>query len=195
MRAALAGVSLIGLLALAACDKGADKADVAGDDAKPATAAAKAPEGPPKQMAGQWEYKNTIAGRTFTSKMCVDDKSQQALSWVNPGAASTDCSKREYAKQPDGTWTFYTVCTTGKGGETTASGAAKGDFARNFTVLVTMKTEGATDPKFNGVYDSKIDASYLGPCPAGQRGGDVVLPNGQIMNMVDAAQKAAEAAR
>lgn len=193
MRAALAGVSLIALLALAACDKGADKADIAGDDSKPAAAKAKAPEAPPKQTVGQWEYKNTIAGKTFTSKLCVDARSQQALSWVNPAAASADCSKREYAKQPDGTWTFYTVCSTAKGGETTASGAAKGDFSRNFTVLVTMKTEGATEAVYNGVYDSKIDASYLGPCPAGQRGGDVVLPGGQIRNVIEDAQKAAAA--
>ncbi len=191
MRAALAGVSLIGLLALTACDKGADKADVAGDDTKPAAAAAaaKAPEGPPKQMSGQWEYKNTIAGQQMTMKTCVDAKSQEAVSWVNPAAVSQDCSKREYSKQPDGTWTFYTVCRTARGGETTTSGAAKGDFARNFTVLVTVKTEGATEATTNGVFDMKIDASYIGPCPAGQRGGDVVLPDGQIRNIIDAARK------
>ncbi|MDB5469953.1 MAG: hypothetical protein JWR84_1513 [Caulobacter sp.] len=188
MRAVLAGVSLIGLLALTACDKGADKADVAGDDAKPAVAVAKAPEGPPKQTPGQWEYKNTIMGRTMAMKMCVDAKSSQAVSWVNPTVESQDCSKREYSKQADGTWTFYTVCRTAMGGETTTSGAAKGDFARNFTVLVTMKTEGATEKAANGVFDMKIDASYVGPCPAGQRGGDVVKPNGQIENIVDAAQ-------
>jgi hypothetical protein len=190
MRAVLAGVSLIGLLALTACDKGADKADVAGDDTKPAVATAKAPEGPPKQTAGQWEYKNTIAGRTMAMKMCVDAKSQEAISWVNPSAVSEDCSKREYSKQPDGTWTFYTVCRTTKGGETTTSGAAKGDFSRNFTVLVTIKTEGATDAAANGVFDMKIDASYVGQCPAGQRGGDVVGPGGQVVNVIDMAQKA-----
>jgi hypothetical protein len=189
MRAALAGVSLIGLLALTACDKGADKADVAGDDTKPAVAAAKPPEGPPKQTAGQWEYKNTVAGRTMAMKMCVDAKSQEAVSWVNPAAVSEDCSKREYSKLPDGGWTFYTVCRTAKGGETTSSGAAKGDFSRNFTVLVTVKTEGATDASANRVLDMKIDASYVGVCPAGQRGGDVVLPGGQIRNVIDEAQK------
>lgn len=190
MRSVLAGVSLIGLLALSACDKGADKADVAGDDAKPAVAQAKAPEGPPKQTPGQWEYKNTIGGRSMAMKMCVDAKSQQAISWVNPSAVADDCSKREYGKQPDGTWTFYTVCRTSVGGETTSSGAAKGDFSRNFTVLVTVKTEGAQQAAANGVFDMKIDASYVGPCPAGQRGGDVIGPGGQIVNVIDLAQKA-----
>ena len=197
MRAVLAGVSLVALLSLAACDKGADKADVAGDDSKPAAQAAKAPEGPPKQTNGQWEYKNTLKAkspnevdRVMSMKMCVDAKSQEALSWVNPSAVSEDCSKREYSKLPDGSWTFYTVCRTGLGGETTSSGAAKGDFSRNFTVLVTVKTEGATDPRANGVNDMKIDASYVGPCPAGQRGGDVVGPTGQIVNVIDLAQKA-----
>lgn len=190
MRAALAGVSLIGLLALTACDKGADKADVAGDDTKPAVATAKAPEGPPKQMAGQWEYKNTIAGQQMTMKTCVDAKSQETVSWVNPSAVSQDCSKREYKKEADGTWTFYTVCRTAQGGETTTSGAAKGDFSRNFTVLVTVKTEGASVAQANGVLDMKIDASYVGPCPAGQRGGDVVLPGGQIRNIIDENAKA-----
>lgn len=190
MRAVLAGVSLIGLLALTGCDKGADKADVAGDDSKPAVAAAKAPEGPPKQLSGQWEYKNTIAGQQMTMKTCVDAKSQEAVSWVNPGAVTQDCSKREYNKQADGTWTFYTVCRTAQGGETTTSGAAKGDFSRNFTVLVTVKTEGAAVAQANGVLDMKIDASYVGPCPAGQRGGDVVLPGGQIRNIIDESAKA-----
>ncbi len=190
MRTVLAGVSLIGLLALTACDKGADKADVVGDDSKPAAAEAKAPEGPPRQTNGQWEYKNTMAGQAMAMKMCVDARSQQAISWVNPGAVAEDCSKREYSKLPDGGWTFYTVCRTTKGGETTSSGAAKGDFARNFTVLVTVKTEGATNARDNGVYDMKIDAAYIGPCPAGQRGGDVVGPGGQIANIIDLAQKA-----
>jgi hypothetical protein len=190
MRAALAGVSLVALLTLAACDKGADKADVAGDDSKPAAQAAKAPEGPPKQTNGQWEYKNTTGGRTMAMKMCVDAKSQEALSWVNPAAVSEECSKREFSKLPDGSWTFYTVCRTGLGGETTSSGAAKGDFSRNFTVLVTVKTEGASDPRVNGVNDMKIDASFIGPCPAGQRGGDVIGPTGQVVNVIDLAQKA-----
>ncbi|RYF93341.1 MAG: DUF3617 family protein [Caulobacteraceae bacterium] len=194
MRAVLAGVSLIGLLALTACDKGADKADVAGDDSRPAAAAkVKAPPGPPKQTYGQWEYKNTVGGRAMAMKMCVDARSAEAVSWVNPAAAAQDCSKREYDRQPDGTWTFYTVCRTSMGGETTSSGAAKGDFTRNFTVLVTVKTEGATQAAANGVIDMKIDASYIGPCPAGQRGGDVVMPGGQIMNVIDAAQKAGAA--
>lgn len=192
MRAALAGVSLIGLLALSACDKGADKADVAGDDAKPAAVAkANAPEAPPKQTNGQWEYKNTVGGRTMAMKICVDAKSQEVLSWVNPNAPADDCAKREYGKQPDGTWTFYTICRTSMGGETTSSGAAKGDFVRNFTVLATVKTEGATNAAANGVIDMKIDAAYVGPCPAGQRGGDVVLPGGRIVNVIDANQSRA----
>lgn len=196
MRAALAGVSIVALLSLAACDKGADKADVAGDDSKPAAQAAKAPEGPPKQTNGQWEYRNTLtnAGNkmnpTMVMKMCVDAKSQEVISWVNPRAVAEDCSKREYTKGPDGTWTFYTVCRTNRGGETTASGAASGDFSRNFFVQVTVKTEGASDPTANGVYDLRVDASYVGPCPAGQRGGDVVGPNGQIVNIIDMSQKA-----
>ncbi len=193
MRAVLAGISLIGLLSLTACDKGADPGDVKGDDAKPAVAEAKVPEGPPKPSFGQWEYKNTLKGRTMAMKMCVDAKSSEAVSWVNPAATAEDCSKREYSKLPDGSWTFYTVCRTTMGGETTSSGAVKGDFTRNFTVLVTVKTEGASNAAANGVIDMKIDASYIGPCPAGQRGGDVVMPGGQIMNVIDAAQKAGAA--
>ena len=54
----------------------------------------------------------------------------------------------------------------------------------------TVKTEGASNPRDNGVYDMKIDAAYIGPCPAGQRGGDVVGPGGQIANIIDLAQKA-----
>ncbi|HYE44661.1 MAG TPA: DUF3617 family protein [Caulobacter sp.] len=172
MRHLLASVTLIAALALlGACD-GSDPAK---------TEKAPAPktkiiggEGPPRRQLGQWQHVMTARGQTQTMTICLDDKTEQRVSWLSTADAG-DCSEREFARQADGTWTFFTVCKTVVGGETTTSGAAKGDFTKDFTVMATITTVGANEPRANGTVDMAVRLKHLGPCPAGHRGGDVQI--------------------
>ncbi|MBX3480315.1 MAG: hypothetical protein KF842_07935 [Caulobacter sp.] len=171
------------LILLAGCNQDNDDVGAADD----ATETPGAPIGPPppKRTLGQWEHKVTIYGETRTMRICLDERTEKLASWWNTASNPTDCSKQEFNRQPDGTWTFYTVCRTRMGGESASSGAATGDFSKSYTVMSTTTTQGSSNPQVNGVLDTRVEATYLGPCPAGQRGGDVTLPNGQIRNLFE----------
>lgn len=168
MRHILASVPVIAALALlGACDR-----DPAKTDEKPAAKTkVTGGEGPPARQVGQWQHVVTARGQSRTMTICLDKETEQRVSWLSTADAG-DCSTREYSRQADGTWTFYTVCKTNVGGETTTSGAAKGDFTKDFTVIATMTTVGANVPQANGTIDMVVQLKHLGPCPAGHRGGD-----------------------
>ena len=36
----------------------------------------------------------------------------------------------------------------------------------------------------NGAHKMAIDAAWTGPCAAGQKGGDMILPNGMTVNIL-----------
>jgi len=183
MRAVSVGVCLSAILVLAAgCNQSSDDGEAGDGKAADAAQVAKTPK-PPKRTLGQWEHKITAYNETRSMKICLDADAEERLSWWSQNPQ--ECSQHEVTKQTDGSWTFYSVCRTGRGGETTSSGAATGDFSKDFTVISTTSTQGATNPRNNGVLDMKIEAKYLGPCPGGQRGGDVVSPNGKIINLFE----------
>jgi hypothetical protein len=168
MRHLLASATLIAALALVgACDKDAAKTEKA---AAPKTKVIGG-EGPPPRELGQWQHVVTAQGQTRTMSICLDKETEQQVSWLSTADAG-DCSQREYSRQADGTWTFYTVCKTAVGGETTTSGAAKGDFTKEFTVIATLTTVGANQAAANGTVDMAVQLKHIGPCPAGHRGGD-----------------------
>lgn len=144
----------------------------------------------PTRKLGQWQHTVLAEGQTVSMKICLDKAMEERVSWWGQSHTPDDCSRNEVERQPDGTWTFSTICKTVAGGETTTSGAATGDFQSNYTVLASSTTSGATIERVNGTHDIKIDAKWLGPCPTGQRGGDIVLPNGVVMNIADMAQGA-----
>ncbi len=185
MRGMASGAILVAAMLLTACG---DKPSVAtgGEGAD-----AKAVVPTPVRKLGQWEHAVLADGQTVTMKICLDEAMEKRISWWGQANAPEDCSRNEVQRQADGTWTFSTICKTFAGGETTTSGAATGDFETNYTVLATSTTTGATIERVNGTHDVKIDAKWLGQCPTGQRGGDIVLPNGMVRNIADIAQAAA----
>lgn len=187
MRNLLAGVALLstlGLLAGCGKDTAPDPVDA---DPPPAVApgvADKVAAGPtpPSRKPGQWEHKVSVRGQTQLMRICLDaDMDKRITWWVTPTSAS-DCDQTELAQQPDGTWTFHSVCRTVAGGTTTTDGGAKGDFSKKYTVVAQKVTTGAVDPKFNGPLDLSIEATWIGPCPGGQRPGDIQI-NREVRNI------------
>jgi hypothetical protein len=77
---------------------------------------------------------------------------------------------------------FSSVCNFGKTTATT-KGVASGDFNKEYKV----ETHSTYDPPLGDMKEASntIVAKWLGPCKAGQKPGDVIMPNGMTMNMND----------
>lgn len=176
-----AGVIIgIAVLATAACSK-ADKAADANTAAAPAAAVEV-----PKRKPGLWKQTMLVeeAGVLQTVQICLDAASDSKLAWWGQQGFKQACSKSEVTRQPDGSWKFSSVCS-GAGVKTTNDGSAVGDFNSKYQLKAASTTTGAPVPAMNGSRTITIDAEWLGECPAGMKPGDIDLPNGQRVNMLE----------
>lgn len=120
---------------------------------------------PPHRKPGMWEQSIEVSGgRPMTMKMCIDEATEASYSALGKRAGCT----QDYQKIPGG-FSFKGTCN-GK----TASGTAIGDFDK--AIKVEVDSEGT---------HMTSNLRYLGPCPADRKPGDMVMPNGQVMNMKD----------
>jgi len=137
----------------------------------------------PKLQSGLWEMQRSSDrpdAQPNRATMCLDDKVQKEL-FDLAGAMQGTCSKHEFRFTGNrGRGDF--VCTMG------------GSTMRSKSTMVveggrSYRTEIDTtyDPPLMGHAHMKtvITARHVGACKAGQRPGDLVLPNGQTMNMHD----------
>lgn len=187
-RWAVCGASL---LALAACSKKTETADVAKTGtAANATATAPAsstgPLGMPSRKAGLWEQTVSMAQMTQTTRMCLDAAVDAKMKLWGSQSGKSQCTDEKITPHPGGGWDFHAVCPMGESGTVTSDGSATGDFGSHYTVKVTSTTAGSPMQQANGVHKIAIDAVWKGPCPADMRAGDMELPGGLKMNMLDA---------
>ena len=72
-----------------------------------------------------------------------------------------------------------TCTTTGK--TLTSHGAVTGSFDRAYTMIVTTQGDGIP----GGTRTMTVTAKWLGPCAADQKPGDMIMPNGTKLNILD----------
>lgn len=137
----------------------------------------------PTRKAGLWEITTVREGRNVPIKQCVDaatDQAMQANAGPNP---QRSCSKRDVQRSGD-TTTINSVCTTA-GKTTTHHTVIKGSFDSGYTM--TLTTEGEGIPAARTI---TMTAKWLGPCAADQKPGDMIMPNGTKMNLVEMQKRA-----
>jgi hypothetical protein len=133
----------------------------------------------PARKAGLWEMNTTTAtGHTVSMKECVDAQTDQAMQSRFAGVSQRNCSRHDVQKSGD-TITIDSVCTIA--GHTTSGHAViTGSFDSGYTMTMTSQTQGLPAPR-----TVTMAAKWLGPCAAGQRPGDMIMPNGMTMNILD----------
>jgi hypothetical protein len=137
-----------------------------------ATASASASELPARK-AGLWEI--AIAGSQSTNvRQCSDASSDQAMQ-VALGLAG-DCSKRDVEKSGS-TITVDSVCMVA-GKTMTSHLVITGTLDSQYTMTVTSEAPGKNGPSMT------LNAKWLGPCEADQKPGDVIMPNGTKINLL-----------
>ncbi|KMO17946.1 hypothetical protein SQ03_11255 [Methylobacterium platani JCM 14648] len=132
----------------------------------------------PVRKAGLWESKTVSAEGNATARQCIDEKTDQM---AQGALGAGQCSKRSFVK----TSTGYTGETECKIGPISASGTSviTGDFASKVHLDVDTTLTGVPGMKEPVRRKMTIDATYLGPCEAGQSPGDIILPDGKIVKM------------
>ncbi len=183
------------VLALGACSKKTETA--ATGTGSPATATA--PEAskpalaltPPARKDGLWLQTMSSDRMNQQTKICIDQTVEQKMKWWSQQAQAkgSDCEKSSVKPRLGGGWEFDASCDMGSG-RITSHGVASGDFDSHYTVEIESTTTGSPMPQANGPHKMKIDAVWQGPCPAGMKPGDMTLPGGMKINMLDMANGA-----
>jgi hypothetical protein len=132
----------------------------------------------PQRKPGLWETKSVGNEGEMTAKQCVGPGTDQS---IVGGLAAGACSKMLVTK----TATGYAVETECAVGQIKASGSSviTGDFQTSVRTEGTTKLSGM--PGQSGPVERKlvVEATRLGECAAGQKPGDIILPNGKVISM------------
>ena len=133
----------------------------------------------PTRKAGLWESKISSADMpVVTAKQCIDAETDRKAMGAVGGAS--DCAKKTFTKTADG----YDTEAECKIGGMTVKGHGKitGDFETALHMEQTTDLSGIP-----GIPDDQksrvitIDAKRLGDCEAGQKPGDMIMPDGKVV--------------
>jgi hypothetical protein len=144
-----------------------------------ATQIVRTSKGAPKRADGYWALKNIGGGGTVigTQHLCVGGNSEERGSVFDQIALNVNCSRYDF-KQSDAGWEFDTMC--GKAPMVSeAKGKISGDFAKSYTVEMTVTEDGLT-------LSRTVEASNGGTCPAGVAPGDLMDDKGsKVTNILN----------
>lgn len=136
----------------------------------------------PKRKSGQWEISTAQTGGPPgpVAQMCIDEKSDDLTRQLAAGAVT--CSKQEIRREGN-RYVAESVCKIGESTATTRT-VISGDFESTYQADIEAKYS----PPLMGMSEgrSTVAARWLGPCRAGQRAGDITMPNGTVINVYDA---------
>jgi hypothetical protein len=139
----------------------------------------------PTRKAGLWEMKMLRTGSAvpdMTMQHCTDATTDKEMSTAFSPSGKDVCSKQDIQKTATG-YVSDTVC--GVAGMTITSHAEiTGDFNSAYTVKSTSHSEHGPSgvPRDS---TTMIEAKWLGACKSDQKPGDIVMPGGMKMNIMD----------
>jgi len=138
----------------------------------------------PVRKAGLWEMKMLRTGGAIpdvTMQHCTDASTDKQMSTsFSPGKET--CSKQDIQKTAAG-YVSDSVCSVA-GMTITSHAEITGDFNSAYTVKSTSHSEGAMTGK-TGDTTTTIEAKWVGDCKSDQKPGDIVMPGGMKMNVLD----------
>lgn len=139
----------------------------------------------PARKPGLWEMKMEFVGRNLpgmTTQQCLDAETDKQLGAMGNSMAQGNCPKQDVQRSGN-TIIVDSVCDFG-GHKTVAHSVATGDFNSAYTVDVESKREGGPAvPGLPAESKMKISATWVGPCKADQKPGDMIMPNGMKINI------------
>jgi hypothetical protein len=140
----------------------------------------------PTRKPGLWEMKVLRAAGASTPDMtmqhCTDAATDKKMSTSFSPSGNDSCAKQDIQKTATG-YVTDSVCTMG-GMTITSHAEITGDFNSAYTVKSTSKNDRAPGgvPRDS---TTTIEAKWLGACKADQKPGDIMMPGGMKMNILD----------
>jgi hypothetical protein len=139
----------------------------------------------PTRKAGLWEIKMLRDGATaptMTTQHCTDEATDKKLTASAQPMANDACTKQETQKTATG-FVTDSICTM-VGMKMTSHAETIGDFNSAYTVKMTSHVDNPIPgmPKDSA---TTIEAKWLGACKSDMKPGDIVMPGGMKMNIVD----------
>lgn len=129
----------------------------------------------PHQRLGLWRSNMTTSGHTMTMKSCVDAASEAQANVLSQSVRKSGmCQSLGVSHNPDGSWTSSTSCEFRKGVKSVTRTEVTGDFNSHIKVVVHAMPSNAVE--------ATMDMTWLGACLPGQKGGDVIMPDGRVVN-------------
>jgi hypothetical protein len=143
----------------------------------------------PKRRAGLWEVRSAGADSLGMppTRFCVGDGTDTATGHLDRSSGPRgSCSLGQFVRSGEA-WVAESICREGR--STVVSRAvATGDFETEYRIdtVVTHAAVGAAPGAAVRREDREaVVARWLGPCEAGQRAGDLVIPGMGTLNMDD----------
>lgn len=168
--------------AISACQRQEEAAESVAE--APVAAATAEAAARPQRRAGLWEQTITVGEMTQSTRICLDAATDEQLSMFGQQGGDDACRQQAMTRVGD-QWRFTSVCDMGSGGTVTTEGAATGDFQTRYEVTARTRTEGADVPQMNGEHEMRMVAAWQGPCPEGMRPGDMTMPGGMTVNVLE----------
>lgn len=136
----------------------------------------------PARKAGLWQI--VIAGaHSIKVRQCSNAASDEAMAEAGIGLPG-DCAKHDVQHSGD-TITIDSVCRSSSGKPTTSHIVITGSLDSKYTMTMSSQERKKA---------LTLSAEWLGPCGAGQKPGDVIMPDGVKINLLSA-EKGAPARR
>jgi hypothetical protein len=146
----------------------------------------------PKRKSGLWEITriSTRNGEKPTKvQLCVDQATDKLLLQLAEGMRGETCTTQKLGRTGD-KLTVDATCKI-RGSTSTTHAVITGNFDSAYKIesTSTYKPPLYSETQGHAVFDAK----WTGPCTAGQRPGDMTLPNGTTVNLNDNPQGKAPA--
>ncbi|MFT4089229.1 MAG: hypothetical protein QM645_00760 [Asticcacaulis sp.] len=141
----------------------------------------------PTRSPGLWQLTLSEEGsedQARTMRICTNADIEKKLGITGEDLSGDKCERTTVSKLEDGSWGFLAECNMGTGGLTEMSGKITGDYTRDYSLTVRSQTSGAAVEHMNRVVNLTIKAKRQGPCRKDQEPGDVILPTGEIFNLI-----------
>ena len=153
-----------------------------------AGAAAAASFDAPKRKSGLWDIKISSgqAQGAHAMQQCIDEKTDDLMKNEMGGNQKPQCSKNEMRKEGDRI-IAESVCKVQNSTATT-----RAVFTGHFDSAYKADIKSTYEPPMAGMKESStvIEAKWLGPCKAGQKPGDIVMPGMPNINIDEMKKRA-----
>jgi hypothetical protein len=140
---------------------------------------------PPPLRAGLWEARTSFPSRpevrAGVTRMCIDPQTQRRMLQQASLAMFRMCSRHEYGMHAGRFVTNSHCAIAGAIVEGRSETTFYRDTAYHTEVVGRIMPAGRTAATQKTI----IDARHVGKCPAGMKAGDMTLPNGQHLNLVE----------